>query len=32
MRFNERFHLAGIVFYQEFEGLAMLNILMFLFG
>lgn len=29
---NELFHFAGIVFYQEFEGLALLNICMFLFG
>lgn len=26
------FYIAGIVFYQEFEGLALLNIFMFLFG
>lgn len=30
--FNVLFHFAGIVFYQEFEGLALLNIFMFLFG
>lgn len=29
---NGLFHFAGIVFYQEFEGLALLNIGMFLFG
>lgn len=25
-------HFSGVVFYQEFQGLALLNIFMFLFG
>lgn len=29
---NTCLNFAGIVFYQEFEGLALLNIFMFLFG
>lgn len=32
MHFDVLFYIAGIVFYQEFEGLALLNIFMFLFG